>query len=996
MTTPFLGYTALLLHAHLPYVRQEQSPPTLEERWYYEAVTDTYLPLIEMLDRLLADGVHVQLTLSVSPTLLAMMEDPLMKQRTRQHLISMHELAQKEVLRLWGDADHMETAGHYAARFKRQLAMYDRLQGDLIAKLRSLHEHGCVELIPCAATHAFLPLVKNAEALRAQLEAAVTEFRRHFGHTPAGIWLPECGYTPAVEPHLQALGLRYFVVDAHTVGHAETSQAKACTWLPVRTPGGAAAFARDAEASTQVWSAKTGYPSDPEYREYYRDIGYDLGRDNEAEWQYIKPYVLPDGERIHTGLKYHRVTGDTDAKEPYHPERAARKAQQHAEHFLAARVEQLRRLAMDSPAAGELGSSFASSSLPPPSPPPIIVCPYDAELFGHWWYEGPIWLEAVLRGLGTNSHTPNRSLESITLSAYIKQYPPVTEAKLPQSSWGRGGYAEVWLQPKTDWIYPQLHAAEDRMIRAVRRYPTSSEPTCIQQRLLNQAAKELLLAQSSDWTFILDSDTVAEYAAQRLRTHLGQFHQLLDLVNHTVQTNDTASFSQNVHNDVVIAKLKQLEQQTPIFPTVQYTAFLPFSSTAAEQVPIQLQFKQNNKWMLNILMLTWEYPPRVIGGLSRAVYDLSRHLAAAGHEVHVITCYVEEAPSYELAEGVHVHRVPLLQSLTPVSFLDWVFQMNLAFIDYILKLAEQGHRFCLIHAHDWLVYYSAIESRNSLELPLVATIHATESGRNLNLLETDLQQNIHHMEYKLTNQADRIITCSQAMNTEVRQLFTLPEHKVVTIPNGVDTLPQPSSSMLDVCTPLQLALRHEERHKILCFMGRLVREKGVHILIDAMQMVWKHYPLTKLIIAGDGPMLEQLVEQAAPWEELIHFVGFLNETNKSFLLRRAELCVFPSLYEPFGIVALEAMICGTPVIVSDVGGLAEIIEHNVDGYKVAPGDSQALGEQIIEALLNPETSKRLAQSAAAKVLKHYHWTSIGTRTAEIYLSLTQPDIQREA
>ncbi|HEY1214178.1 MAG TPA: hypothetical protein VGE93_11155, partial [Bryobacteraceae bacterium] len=332
MSAPVHGYVALLLHAHIPYVRQEEDRVALEERWFFEAVVDSYLPLIDMLNRLLEDGVHSRLTLSLSPPLLAMMEDPVLQWRLRKYLASLCELAQREVFRLWGDPDFAPTAIHYADRYRRLSELYDRLGGDLIGKFRSLRDSGCVELITCAATHAFLPLVKNDAALRAQLEAAVIEFRRHFGSDPAGIWLPECGYTPAVEPHLQALGLRYFVVDAHAQAQAVlTTNAKARAGTPLRTRGGACAFARDPEAGAQVWSAATGYPSDADYREYYRDIGFDLGHDDPAEWDYIKPYVLPDEQRIHTGLKYHRVTGPAagDAKAPYHPARAARKAQQH-------------------------------------------------------------------------------------------------------------------------------------------------------------------------------------------------------------------------------------------------------------------------------------------------------------------------------------------------------------------------------------------------------------------------------------------------------------------------------------------------------------------------------------------------------------------------------------------------------------------------------------------------------------------------------------------
>ena len=538
-----------------------------------------------------------------------------------------------------------------------------------IGKFRSLRSTGCLELITCAATHAFLPLVKNDAALRAQLEAAVTEFRRHFGSAPAGIWLPECGYTPAVEPHLQALGLRYFVVDAHAHAQAVIApQMQGAAGTPLRTQSGACAFARDLEAGAQVWSAEVGYPSDANYREYYRDIGYDLGHDGGAEWEYLKPYVLPDGARIHTGFKYYSVTGAAtgDAKAPYHPARAAQKAQQDAEHFVASRVAQLRRLAKEREALALAAGDRAAR----PAEPPVIVCPYDAELFGHWWYEGHQWLEAVLRGLAAARSNEGVVVDTTTLGGYAAAHAPTTEASLPVSSWGRGGYAEVWLQPRSQWVHPLLHAAEDRMVLAAQKHPEPELLTKMQQRALNQAARELMLAQSSDWTFILDADTVTTYAANRIETHLSHFHKLLNGLETTASDKELS--------EIVIP----LERRSPFLPELHYRLFQTSPSISLNRSlnSTSLNFSSNPKSTpLRILMLAWEYPPRVIGGLARAVCDLSKHLAAFGHDVHVITCLAPDCLPYERSDGVHIHRVEVLQSTGAIHFLDWVFQMNMAF-----------------------------------------------------------------------------------------------------------------------------------------------------------------------------------------------------------------------------------------------------------------------------------------------------------------------------
>ncbi|MBP1993584.1 1,4-alpha-glucan branching protein domain-containing protein [Paenibacillus eucommiae] len=1006
-TSPTAGYVALLLHAHLPYVRQEKESVTLEERWFYEAVTDTYLPLIELLDKLLSEGVCFHITLSLSPTLLAMLDDPLMKQKTRAHLHSLCELADKEVQRLGADAALADTARMYASRYSGLSALFDRLDGDLIAKLRSLRQSGCVELITCAATHAFLPLVKNASALRAQLEAAVTEFRRHFGAAPAGIWLPECGYTPAVEPHLQALGLRYFVVDAHAVGWT----AKAHGSRPRLTPGGSCAFARDPEASTQVWSAEAGYPGDADYREYYRDIGFDLGRAGGAEWDYIKPYVLPDGVRIHTGLKYYRVTGDGDAKQPYQPEAAARKAQQHAEHFLAARLEQLKRLEQpEQPETSfktaelqtELQSESESDSAPlvsqpaPSEAPPIIVCPYDAELFGHWWFEGLLWLEAVLRGLDTH----HSELKSISLAAYNELYPPVDTIELPVSSWGRGGFAEVWLQPKNDWVYPLLHAAEDRLIQAVHMYPEPNqlneqhELYELQKKMLNQAAKELMLAQSSDWTFILDAGTVTEYAVQRIQVHLQQFHNLLDQLQD--RTEEQISFNS--------AFLKELEKAAPLLPELSYKLYcdplFPKEASLVDNTMIletgKLHKIDNIHQIrkLRILMLTWEYPPRIIGGLARAVCDLSRQLAAAGHDVHVITCQTHSSPLYEIAERVHVHRVQVLQSLEAVNFLDWVFLMNSAFSDAILELTEQGFIFDLLHGHDWLIYYCAKESKRTLKLPLVITIHATEYGRHQGKLKNELQHTIHSIESKLVLMADCVIVCSRAMVQEVHSLFQLSENNIIRIPNGLPLYPGQEHQNYGTTVPLLQALKKSGQEQIVCFLGRLVHEKGVHILLEAMHHIIHKLPDIKLLIAGSGPSLEWLQELAAPLREHVQFVGFLDEADKYSLLQLADVCVFPSLYEPFGIVALEAMATGTPVIASDVGGLSEIIEHGVDGCKVPPDDAAALASQVLQLLLDPEFARTLATAASYKARTEFNGAQLAEAMIQTYFSILQNEQEK--
>ncbi|WP_239696773.1 1,4-alpha-glucan branching protein domain-containing protein [Paenibacillus oryzisoli] len=699
----------------------------------------------------------------------------------------------------------------------------------------------------------------------------------------------------------------------------------------------------------------------------------------------MKPYVLPDGARINTGFKYYSVTGPGDAKVPYDPARAAQKAQLHAEHFIASRVAQVRRLAERRLASGA-GAASA------PQEPYVIVCPYDAELLGHWWYEGHQWLEAVLRGLAARSDD-SVVVQTTTLGGYAAAHAPTTVAELPVSSWGRGGYAEVWLQPRSQWVTPRLHAAEDRMVLAAQQHQDPAALSSLQLRALNQAARELMLAQSSDWTFILDADTVTSYATKRIETHLSHFHNLMNTLDKSGSDKELAAL---VH---------ALERKSPFLPELHYRLFQPSASTYAllrsstfvdTALPInevaasnQGANQQIQPSKLRILMLAWEYPPHVIGGLARAVCDLSKGLAADGHSVHVITCQSPGCLPYEVSEGVHIHRAEVLPTTDSLHFLDRVFQMNLAFADLMLSLIRQGIAFDLVHAHDWLVYYTAHVAKQQAHLPLLATIHATETGRNLGKLESPLQKRIHTLEGKLTEAADHLIVCSHAMGQEIKALFHIPIHQITVIPNSVSPLLKPDSTLFTLNSLLADAVSHGGKpQRVLAFLGRLVYEKGVHILLAAMPQVLAQYPDAKLVIAGVGPEQDRLEELALSLGDQVSFAGFLGEADKNLLLQSAEICIFPSLYEPFGLVALEAMANGTPLIVSDTGGLAEIVSHGVNGCTCPPGDADALAAQIIQLLEQPEYASQLAANALRTVHSEYNWKKIGSMTTQVYDAVT--------
>ncbi|HEY0828290.1 MAG TPA: 1,4-alpha-glucan branching protein domain-containing protein, partial [Bacilli bacterium] len=700
------GYLALVLHAHLPYVRHYSHEFHMEERWFYEAMIETYLPLVDVLSRLLHDRITFRLTLTLTPTLLALMDDPLMQTRCEAHFNKLVELAGKEVVRNKENAEFYKISLMYFHKFTHLKQIFIENQRNLIPLFRQFQESGYLDIITSASTHGFIPLMKNDETIRAQITTAVDVYRQHFGRPPMGIWLPECGYVNRVDRLLKEQGIQYFIVDTHTVQHSVPTPA-ADVYAPVRTTAGLHAFARDPHSSKQIWSSSLGYPGDPDYREYYRDIGFDLGWHDAAEWEYIKPYLLATGERVNTGLKYHRISADSVNKQPYEPGWASDKAGIHAGHFvesLERKVEQL------------------SSSMPRK---PMIVCPYDAELFGHWWYEGPQWIEQLCRRI----HEGESNLQMVTPCEYLREYPEHEEGKLPFSSWGRGGYSGVWLQPDNDWIYKHLHLAEDRMIAAANKYRFPHDLKDADLRLANQACRELFLAQSSDWAFIIDAQTVPSYAISRIKYHLGNFHQLLDWLH-------TKEFS--------LEQLDAIERETPCFAFLHYSCFQTKGSdrllVKSSNVPgLTQDFRPPSAGHNHILMLAWEFPPLIIGGLSRAVYDLAKFLSLQGHTIHVITCDVPHREVYEVMDQIHVHRVKVMQSLSPVDFLDWVFEMNLAFTDYAIQLVEEGYRFDLVHAHDWLVFYTARELKQLYHLPLIATIHATEHGRNHGNLQTYVQ-----------------------------------------------------------------------------------------------------------------------------------------------------------------------------------------------------------------------------------------------------------------
>lgn len=527
-----VGYLSLVLHAHLPYIRHPEHEEFLEEDWLFEAMSETYIPLLDIYERLVDEGVNFRITMSLTPPLSEMLADPLLQSRYERRLEKHAELADKELHRTsQKSASHYhDAAKHHHEMVHRSLYLFrDRYQKNLVNGFKRFQDEGVLEVITCTATHGFLPLMATVNARRAQIRAAKINYQKHFGRPPRGIWLAECAYDYGVDDLLEEAGINFFFVDSHGILFG-TPRPKYGIFAPILSPSNVAAFGRDMESSKQVWSRDAGYPGDFEYREFYRDLGYD------APYEYIRPYLHKDGIRRNIGFKYHRITGKVDLskKEPYRPSIARDRAADHAGNFMFNRQQQVQHIR------------------PYLDRPVHIVSPYDAELFGHWWFEGPMFIEYLFRKM----HFDQSDIKTITPSEYLERHPVLQSVQPAPSSWGDKGFYEVWLNASNDWIYRHLHQCEERMIRLAAERPASEG---LELRALNQAARELMLAQSSDWAFIMTTATAVPYAKRRTRDHIHRFNVLYDQI---------------LSGHIDEGYLREMEWKDAIFQEIDYRIYI--------------------------------------------------------------------------------------------------------------------------------------------------------------------------------------------------------------------------------------------------------------------------------------------------------------------------------------------------------------------------------------------------------------------------------------
>ena len=555
------GYVSFVLHAHLPFIHHPESNDYLEESWLYEAISETYIPLLKNFKKLVDEKVDFRITMSMTPPLLSMLDNKLLQKKYINYLEQLIELSKKEIDRTTFNPKMNNLSHYYYERYSEDLRLFkDVFKCDLISQFKHFQDIGVLEIITCGATHGYFPILYvNEKTVRAQIAVGVQTYEKYFVKKPRGILLPECGYVPEADKYLREFGIDYAIVESHGVLYANPTPLYG-TLAPIVSPQGFTVFGRDMESSRQVWSSINGYPGDYNYRDFYRDIGY------EADYDYIKPYIAHNGVRVHTGIKYHRITGDTDDKDIYDIRWAQDSAERQAGHFLNSRTEQI-----------ENASKYMDK-------PPIVLCPYDAELYGHWWYEGPYWLYILFKKI----YYDECNFKLITPSEYIDKYPEIQQCQPCRSSWGANGYSEVWLNPSNDYAHKHLHVAGDRMCELAYKFKdcyniiedldnkvkilkeakrpittiTSTltyKNTKLQIRALNQAARELLLAQSSDWLFIITNNTMVDYAHRRIKDHIGRFTKL---------------YNQLKENKIDKKFLKEIEEKDLIFPEIDYRIYL--------------------------------------------------------------------------------------------------------------------------------------------------------------------------------------------------------------------------------------------------------------------------------------------------------------------------------------------------------------------------------------------------------------------------------------
>tara|TARA_B100000579_G_scaffold270424_1_gene223337 strand:- start:1176 stop:2741 length:1566 start_codon:yes stop_codon:yes gene_type:complete len=512
------GNLAIVLHAHLPYVRSEE-PGSLEEDWFFQALVECYLPLLETLEEAhRSNNQTPKITIGLSPTLLSLLEDEVLKNRFKEWVDLRVDILNSL------KTDNIKATLHLKKHLTCQLESWEKCRGDLIGRFDKLQILEVIDILTCAATHGYLPLLReNPETVRAQLKTAVREHKRLFKNSPFGIWLPECAYYEGLDEIMSESGLRYAVLDGHGLLNADP-RPRYGLYAPICTRKGVAFFGRDSESTLPVWSARDGYPGNQDYREFHRDLGWDLSIEE------LKKIGI--NEKRPLGIKLFKISSKRtplENKQLYDPKAAQERVEKDAEHYLKERKKQLVKLEQ-------------SISIDP-----LLIAPFDAELFGHWWFEGPQFLSQLFL------KSKNEGIKLITLKEALQSKSQIQLCNPSPSSWGQGGFHNYWLNESNAWIVHQLSKAGREMISICSKGIKQESNI----RIIKQAARELLLSQSSDWSFILKAGTTTELAIERINLHMKRFWMLISAIKE--------------QRDIESSVLEEIEKEDCIFPLISPT-----------------------------------------------------------------------------------------------------------------------------------------------------------------------------------------------------------------------------------------------------------------------------------------------------------------------------------------------------------------------------------------------------------------------------------------
>ena len=514
----YLGNLAFILHAHLPYVRKNEKN-SLEEDWFFQAVLECYIPLIRVLEESIKlEPDNTKLTISLSPTLISLFQSSELKGKFPEWINTRIKLLNEL-------SEEQKKASQFLLKnLTDQLIYWEKYSGEILNRFQYLLDCGCLDIITCAATHGYLPILReNPETVIGQIKTAIRHHQNTFNVKPLGIWLPECAYYENLDKILSQCGIRYAVLDGHGILNSKP-RPRYGVYAPICSKNGVAFFGRDSQSTLPVWSAKDGFPGDPLYREYHKDLGWELPLTK------LKDNGIKSTRPL--GLKFHRITNNSTPlgeKDFYKENLAEKKAEEHAAIYLSRRSEQLKRLSLD--------CKFN----------PILIAPFDAELFGHWWYEGPIFLKNIFK------NSKNHLIKLTHLREILSLSPQIQVCEPSPSSWGQGGFHNYWINDTNAWVVPEITKAGSTFVEVNSRNIEDE----LSNRILMQAARELLLSESSDWSFILRAGTTTELAKERIERHLSRFWKLIK--------------SLNKDESIDLSYLENIEKEDKIFPNIDLT-----------------------------------------------------------------------------------------------------------------------------------------------------------------------------------------------------------------------------------------------------------------------------------------------------------------------------------------------------------------------------------------------------------------------------------------